>query len=495
MKNYTSILIKCFQFIFLMTIVVNISFKSNIVHAYVIPTFSFSQANAYTTKITVYGDPDSVVLLHYGNLASSLNTIGTTDDSGSLSVSLSSSNYNISCGNTAYISINGIQSATIPWSPIDSTCTSMSLSQTSLNLSKGQSTSITATDNTNISISSNSNSSIVSSNVIGNKIYITALNYGTTNLIVCSNDNVNLCGSISISVLADGASSNVTFSQNNILLNLSDSQSVIIYGTGTGGYYISNNSNPTSVNASINGNVIDLHGLLFGTSTLNICQNNNGGCGLLNVSVTNNQGQSSVSSITPNISSLSFSVSNITDNKIESANNVLTLSFSTNVSINNPSVYVNNTKLLVSGINSGPYTATYNITGNEDASFPIVINFTSLAGNTGSLSFYVGDKMITSTSSTISTSSNSDNIISTNNTVTKTITNTKKTFVTNLKLGSTGSEVRSLQSKLKTLKFYLGVIDGKFGVSTENAVKAFQKAHKLTQSGNVGPKTRVLLNK
>jgi hypothetical protein len=68
-------------------------------------------------------------------------------------------------------------------------------------------------------------------------------------------------------------------------------------------------------------------------------------------------------------------------------------------------------------------------------------------------------------------------------------------FTKSLKLGSTGTEVISLQKKLKTLGFYAGKIDGGFGSATKKAVKAFQKAHKLPQVGSVGPSTRALLNK
>jgi len=473
---------------FFILIVFSFLLISSIVHAYVIPTFSFVQANTYSTQIKVYGDPNSSVSLHYGNLASSLNTIGTTDDNGSLSVSVSSSNYNIACGNTAYVSINGIQSAIIPWAPINSTCTSMSLSQTSMNITKGQSTSITATNNSNISVSSNSNSSVVSSNVIGNIIYITAMNYGTASLIVCSNDNANLCGTISITVSSDTASS-VTFSQKNIILNVGDNQAITMYGSGSGTYYLSSNSNTANVTANINGNIVNIHGLLFGSSSITICQNDSG-CGILYVSVVNgsqthNQTPTSNSSVLPKISSLSFSVSNMTENKIESINNILTLSFSTNVSINMPLVYIGNTKLSVNGSSNGPYTATYNITGDETNSLPIKIDFTSLAGNTGNISFYLGNKIIPASTTNIPVS------------VVPTETNniSQKTFITNLKLGSKGEEVSSLQSKLKTLKFYSGIIDGRFGPMTEKSVKAFQKTHKLEQSGNVGPKTRVLLNK
>ena len=490
MKNNTSILIKYSKAMSLVFAVFSFLFISNAVHAYIIPTFSFVQANVYSTQIKVSGDPDSAVTLHYGNLASLSNTIGTTDDNGSLVVSVSSSNYSISCGNTAYVTINNIQSATIPWAPVDSTCTSLSLSQTSLNLTKGQSTSVTSPNNANISINSNSNSSVVSSNVIGNNIYLTAINYGTANLIVCSNDNANLCGTISITVTSDTASS-VTFSQKNIILNVGDSQAITAYGSGSGSYYVSSNSNTANVTASMSGSTVNLYGLLFGSSTITICQNDSG-CGVMYVSVVNGtqtqvqtQTQTPVSNIIPKVSSLSFSISNVTDNKIENANNILTLSFSTNVSVNSPNVYVGGTKLSVYGTSSGPYTATYNITGNEASSLPVTISFTSLTGDTESLSFYVGDKIATVSTTAIPA------VVTAS--VAKTSSN--ETFVSNLKLGSKGAEVKSLQSKLKTLKFYSGTLDGKFGATTEKAVKAFQKIHKLEPSGNTGPKTRALLNK
>ena len=68
-------------------------------------------------------------------------------------------------------------------------------------------------------------------------------------------------------------------------------------------------------------------------------------------------------------------------------------------------------------------------------------------------------------------------------------------FTTQLKLGSTGTAVIQLQKKLKTLGFYKGKIDGGYGAATETAVKALQKAHKLSQVGIVGPETRAILNK
>lgn len=58
-----------------------------------------------------------------------------------------------------------------------------------------------------------------------------------------------------------------------------------------------------------------------------------------------------------------------------------------------------------------------------------------------------------------------------------------------LRPGDSGSAVQSLQTSLKTLGYYTGNVDGKFGTGTENAVRAFQKSASLKQDGKAGEKT------
>ncbi len=55
--------------------------------------------------------------------------------------------------------------------------------------------------------------------------------------------------------------------------------------------------------------------------------------------------------------------------------------------------------------------------------------------------------------------------------------------------GAEGAEVAKIQSRLKELGYYPGPIDGDFGGGTESAVRAFQRAQRLTVDGIVGPKT------
>lgn len=55
--------------------------------------------------------------------------------------------------------------------------------------------------------------------------------------------------------------------------------------------------------------------------------------------------------------------------------------------------------------------------------------------------------------------------------------------------GSTGSEVRQIQEKLKRWGYYNGSIDGVYGSKTEEAVRSFQRKNGLTVDGIAGRNT------
>ena len=58
-----------------------------------------------------------------------------------------------------------------------------------------------------------------------------------------------------------------------------------------------------------------------------------------------------------------------------------------------------------------------------------------------------------------------------------------------IKLGSSGENVKSVQTKLKAMGLYAGEITGNVGEKTEAAIKAFQKKYGLTADGIAGPQT------
>lgn len=57
------------------------------------------------------------------------------------------------------------------------------------------------------------------------------------------------------------------------------------------------------------------------------------------------------------------------------------------------------------------------------------------------------------------------------------------------KMGSSGTEVKQIQTKLRDLGYYKGSIDSVFGTQTKNAVVSFQRAKGLTADGIAGEKT------
>ena len=62
-----------------------------------------------------------------------------------------------------------------------------------------------------------------------------------------------------------------------------------------------------------------------------------------------------------------------------------------------------------------------------------------------------------------------------------------------LRFGTNGKAVRELQTQLKKLGYYSGLVDGDFGASTKSAVTQFQRANGLTADGVAGAKTLELL--
>lgn len=56
-------------------------------------------------------------------------------------------------------------------------------------------------------------------------------------------------------------------------------------------------------------------------------------------------------------------------------------------------------------------------------------------------------------------------------------------------MGSTGSEVTQIQTRLKSWGYYTGTVDGVYGTATRNAVIAFQRKNGLTADGIAGSAT------
>lgn len=73
------------------------------------------------------------------------------------------------------------------------------------------------------------------------------------------------------------------------------------------------------------------------------------------------------------------------------------------------------------------------------------------------------------------------------------ITNLGGSVSTLSKYGSQGTEVKQVQTKLKSLGFYTGSVDSVYGTQTKDAVTRFQRSKGLTADGIAGTKTLAAL--
>ncbi len=136
-------------------------------------------------------------------------------------------------------------------------------------------------------VSSNSNSSAVSATVSGTVLNLYAYQSGSANISVCQN-SLNFCGTLYVTVYGGsygggyGASS-LSLSQNSLSLYPGQSGAVSIYGSG--GYFVSNNSNLSVASANISGNLVNVYAGAAGNTTISVCQTYSSACASLYVTV------------------------------------------------------------------------------------------------------------------------------------------------------------------------------------------------------------------
>jgi plastocyanin len=161
-----------------------------------------------------------------------------------------------------------------------------------LNLTLGQSDTVTAySNNGSLYVYSNSNASVVSVSISGNVINIYGINNGSSSISICSNGS-GQCATLYVTVGGGNncynnncGNSTISLSQTSLSLNISQSATVAIYGTG--GFYVSSNSNSSVVNATVAGTTLYLNSLSAGSSTISVCQVlGNSACATLYVTVS-----------------------------------------------------------------------------------------------------------------------------------------------------------------------------------------------------------------
>lgn len=145
------------------------------------------------------------------------------------------------------------------------------LSQSFININAGQTVTVNVSGGSgNYFISSNSNSTVVSAGTSSGLVQVQGLSQGTSNLTICSQASTAQCATLQVNVTGGTWNNqNISLSQTSLTLNIGQTQSVTISGTGSG-YYISNN-NSSIASAYINGSQIVVTGNQSGTMSFSIC--------------------------------------------------------------------------------------------------------------------------------------------------------------------------------------------------------------------------------
>ena len=220
--------------------------------------FISNNSNSTVASAAINGNQITVLALGYGSTSITVCPVGSTANCQNINVTVQN-------GNTQ----------------------SLTLSPNNVSVTYGQNASVAISGGTGTYIvSNNSSSGNISTSINGNTLLIggNSAASGTYSVTVCSSD-ISSCGVVNVT-LGTTTSSTISFSQTAPSLSVGQSMTVTISGNTTGTYYISANSNPGVVQASISGNNLTLLGSASGTATINVCASS-GSCNNMTVTVNN----------------------------------------------------------------------------------------------------------------------------------------------------------------------------------------------------------------
>ncbi|MEK7588683.1 MAG: peptidoglycan-binding protein [Patescibacteria group bacterium] len=249
-----------------------------------VPTLSISGNSNSGMLVTIVGDANASVVFYYpsnyGSYGLQSVFLGSTNNLGYFSTTLTANTYNISQGSLVYVLVNNQQSPSVTWST--SSYSNLSLSQTNVTLSAGQTSTVTASNSFGtLYVSNNSNSNVATATVSGNTVSIYGMNIGTTTVTICQNSGSSYCGMVYVTVSGSYNYNNGINTSGLIVsnLNLSVGNSITVSSMAGGNLYVSSNSNSNVAGVSSSGSAGCLAGAQYSVINGQPCyyiMNNNG---------------------------------------------------------------------------------------------------------------------------------------------------------------------------------------------------------------------------
>ena len=207
----------------------------------------------------------SVVAANINNSNNTVSLVANTTGSSVITVCSSEGNCNSLTATVGYASTGG---------PI-------TLSQNNLWLQVGQSVSVTVSGgNMPYSILNNTNTNFQAT-LNNNIVTLTGISAGSASMNVCSSGGA--CVALAVLVNGVSTSNQLTFSNNNLALNVGATSTVSLFGGS--GYYISNSNNQNVATFSVNASTVSISALSAGSASATVCQAS-GQCGVIYVAIT-----------------------------------------------------------------------------------------------------------------------------------------------------------------------------------------------------------------
>ena len=346
--------------------------------------------------------------------------------------------------------------------------TQLSFSLNNVSVSNGQSLPITITggDGSAYEIFKNTNPAAVQASVSGSSVTLSTQSaVGSSSIIICTTDMIS-CGVV-VASAGSVSSSTLSFSSSAPTVAVGASTIIGIYAPAGEQFYISSNSNPSVVGASVSASSVTLNGLSAGSSSITVCASAN-----------------NCASLTATVPSETTSVGTTSSNLLSQSSLSLVVGQTANVSLSGDGEYnVSN--------NTGPNIASVSINGSAVMVYGISPGLTDAT--------ICEDTNICSVLSISVNNANPQATITPTPVTTPTVvpaptTTPSETFTGYLSPGSENAQVTALQKVLAAQGFFSASATGYYGTETEDAVIKFQAAHDINQLGVVGPATRAVLN-
>ncbi len=227
----------------------------------------------------------------------------------------------------------------------------LSLSQSSVNLSAGQNATITiyTSGGQMANVTNVTNAYVAYANISNNIMTIYGLGSGNTQITVCTFDNT--CNSVYVTVNGNSYNntnnySALTLSPSSLNLNVGQTATVAVYG-GNNNYYISSNPNSNVATTTISNNQVNVFANNnAGSTTVVVCSYSSSQCANLQITITNPITYQSIS-FSQNSVNLNLNQSTIVtmygSSSFYLSNNTNSNAVTAVVSGNSLSLYANNT--------------------------------------------------------------------------------------------------------------------------------------------------------